>query len=108
MPPTATAMNPVTADASEPAASAPEPARRRDLADDLEILAFAGAEIELRERVASLESDVQSYRELAAAAIAALHDLTLERDRLRRAFRAQQREFRDFRERVMFDAGAVA
>jgi hypothetical protein len=44
-------------------------------------------ELALRERVASLESDVGSYRALVLEAIDALHHITTERDRLRSRLR---------------------
>jgi hypothetical protein len=44
----------------------------------------------LQERIAHLESDVTIYREIATTAIHKLHDVVLERDRLR----AQVREYR--------------
>ena len=45
----------------------------------------------LRERVSSLEEDVEVYREIAQQAIHTAHDVTVDRDRLRR----QNRELRD-------------
>ena len=67
---------------------------------DLVIDTLALSEAELLERVASLEADRDSYRDLAHQAIHALHAVTQElrrtrgqRDRIRDAFRA-------FRERL--------
>lgn len=51
--------------------------------DDALVEALAYGEAELRERVLSLEADVESYRLLAQQAIHALHDVISERDRLR-------------------------
>jgi hypothetical protein len=41
-------------------------------------------ELEVRERVASLEADVIGYRDVALEAIRAAHDVTRDRDRLSR------------------------
>lgn len=60
--------------------------------------ALAGAEAELRERVLSLEADVDAYRELAQQALHALYDLTLERDHLRTHNRRLQEENRELLE----------
>jgi hypothetical protein len=54
---------------------------------DLVIEALADSEASLRERVQSLEQDVEAYRGLAVEAIHALHYVTRERDRLRLAAR---------------------
>jgi hypothetical protein len=43
--------------------------------------------LDVRERVASLESDVESYRALALQAIEELHYVTAEHNRLRRQLR---------------------
>lgn len=51
--------------------------------DDLVIEAFARDDVLLRERIISLEADVRSYRELSQQALTVVHDLSLERDRLR-------------------------
>ena len=55
---------------------------------------LALSEAELRERVAELEADVRAYRELARAAVHALHDLTVERTRLRERLRSAIEELR--------------
>jgi hypothetical protein len=52
--------------------------------DDLVIEELASCEAALVERVASLEADVASYRELAQQGIAALAVVTKERDQARR------------------------
>lgn len=51
---------------------------------DMALEGYAQAEFELRERVASLEADVASYREVAQQGIHALHHVTRDRDRLAR------------------------
>lgn len=45
------------------------------------------SDLELHERIADLEADLRSYRELALAALDALHHLTHERDRLQERLR---------------------
>jgi hypothetical protein len=48
------------------------------------VIEHLGLEIlELRQRVASLEADVVSYRELAQASLTMLYDITRERDQYR-------------------------
>ena len=44
--------------------------------------------------------DAETYREIALLAIARLHDLTVERDRLRKRHYRLQHDYRDLRERV--------
>lgn len=47
-------------------------------AADLALEMLADRELELVERVASLESDIRTYRELAMAGFRALHDVTVQ------------------------------
>jgi hypothetical protein len=58
---------------------------------------FADAEADLRERVASLDADCRAYRMLAQQAVHALHELTVERDRLRDRVRQLCNEIRALR-----------
>jgi hypothetical protein len=73
---------------------------------DLVIEELADAEAELRERIASLEADVDSYRELAIAAFDALHDLTVARDRERVQHQHLKGAYRALCEGLMLQAGA--
>jgi hypothetical protein len=56
--------------------------------------------IEARERILSLEADIRVYREIATAGIHALHELTTERDQLRRTVRELRESVRYAAERV--------
>ena len=58
-------------------------AGRRDEVADLVISALAQSEAELLERVHVISADRDLYREMAQQAIHALHDMTIDRDRLR-------------------------
>ena len=55
---------------------------------DLVIEALAAEGAELRARVANLEGDVITYRQLLQAALAVSADLTKDRDRLRARYHA--------------------
>jgi hypothetical protein len=68
---------------------------------DLVIAELADSEAALLERVASLESDVVAYRSLALAALDALHDLTVQRDRLREQHHRLLDEYRRLRESIL-------
>lgn len=59
----------------------------RDRVSALIIETLAESELELRERIADLEADLRTYRELALAAVDALHHMTRERDRLQERLR---------------------
>lgn len=74
----------------------------RDVA--LELL--ADSECGLRDRCASLEADCDSYRALALAAIAAVADLTSDREGLRMQLRAVRDEYRALREYFLRQAAA--
>jgi hypothetical protein len=50
---------------------------------ELEIETLALSELKLAERIVDLEAEVSRYRELALAALDAVHHLTIERQRLR-------------------------
>ena len=73
---------------------------------DLVIEQLRDDEALLRERVASLEADVAVYRELAAAAVDALRDLTARFERLQNSSRLLRDELSAFRERVLLESGA--
>ena len=73
----------------------------RGTVDALVIDALAGAEIDLRERLHALEADVESYQQLTRAALSALRDVTLQRDRAVDRLHQLHDEFRTFRARVM-------
>lgn len=75
-------------------------------ASDLVIEALARDEVLLRERIASLESDVVAYRGLSQQALTMIHDLTIERDRLRQQNRSLQDENRALREELRKQAVA--
>jgi hypothetical protein len=64
---------------------------------DLVIPELADCEAYLLERVASLEADVVAYRMLAQQAIHALHDVVLNRDRLRASHHRLLDEYRALR-----------
>ena len=69
--------------------------KRRDVADDLEMQQLAGEVLELREHIASLETDIAIYSDLAREAIEALHALTTRNVALRKErndFEAQVRQ----------------
>jgi hypothetical protein len=74
---------------------------------DLTIENQAHEIVMLRERITSLEDDVESYRQMAIAGIVALHDRTVERDRLREQHRRLQDEYRNLRETLMREAVAA-
>jgi hypothetical protein len=74
---------------------------------DAVIEVLAEDEASLRERVASLTADVAVYRELAQAGMSALHDLTVERDRLREQHHRLIDEFRALRAHTMRTAAAA-
>jgi hypothetical protein len=59
--------------------------------DDLALDAACHEILQLHDRIASLESDVTIYREIATAAIHQLHRVTGERDRLRERLRETPR-----------------
>ena len=53
------------------------------------------------DRVASLEDDVQAYRVLCQQSLRALHDVTVERDRLQEQHRRLVDEYRRLREYLL-------
>lgn len=53
---------------------------------DIAIVDLADREVELLERMASLEADARTYRELARQAIQALHDAVMAGERLRKTY----------------------
>jgi hypothetical protein len=61
----------------------PQPERSPDYRD-LAVETLGDECAELREGVASLEADVAAYRAVLVEALAALHQVTRERDQLRR------------------------
>lgn len=73
---------------------------------DLVIRQLSDDEALLLERVASLEADVATYRELANAACDALRDLTVRHKRLQESTERLRDEYRALRERLLFEAGA--
>jgi predicted nucleic acid-binding Zn-ribbon protein len=70
----------------------------------LEIEHLIADEAALRARVTELDADVRAFRELAQTAIAALHDLTVQLDRLRGQHQKVVDEYRALRERIMREA----
>lgn len=79
----------------------------RDCDDrDLVIDMLALSEAELLERATSLEQDVRTYRDLARLAIAGLHDLTAERDRLRHQLRELRDKYQALRVQLLRQAAA--
>lgn len=66
-------------------------------AADVALAHLAADEAELRDRVAELERDIITYRSIALEAIHALHDVTMERDRLRARYHALLAERRALR-----------
>lgn len=74
---------------------------------DLALAQFAADEAELLEHVVALEADVVVYRMLTYAAIAALRDVTVARDRLRASHHRLIDEYRHLRERTMRQAAAA-
>jgi hypothetical protein len=73
---------------------------------DLVIDALAQSEAEQLERLVSLEQDVQAYRELARLALTGLHDLAVERDRLRAQLAQLRDEYRALRVQILRQAAA--
>lgn len=57
---------------------------------DMAMEILADSEAELRERIASLEADVEVYRLIALQAIHALHDVTIQRDAAFRTIRGHR------------------
>jgi hypothetical protein len=72
----------------------------RDYRDDT-IEAFALSEAQLLDRIADLQADIQSYRDVAVAGLHHAHDLQIENDRLGRNLKNLQDEYRAFRAQVM-------
>jgi hypothetical protein len=66
---------------------------------------LALSELEWRDRVDELERERDAYRELSHAAISHCHDLDAELSAVREQHLQLQVEFRNFRERVMREAG---
>ncbi len=77
-------------------------------AKDAALEFFAGRELELRERVASLEADVAVYRELAVAGFDALRDLTVRYRRLQASANRVHDEYRELRQQLLLEAGVAA
>ena len=75
--------------------------------DDIVIEDLSLENLHQRERIESLEADVRAYRELSQQALHALHDLTLERDRLLRQLARLHDEFRFVREHLMRESEAA-
>ena len=80
----------------------------RSTVNDLVIEDLALGEAESIARIADLESERDTYRDLLQSALAVAHDVTSERDRLRRQLSDLRQEYRSFRERVLSDLGAAA
>jgi hypothetical protein len=78
----------------------------RDGAADIVIETLALSEAELLGRVATLEADVQIYRELAVASFDALQGLTLCNRRLRDSGDRLRDENRALRAQILRNAGA--
>ena len=74
---------------------------------DLVIHTLADSEAALIERVRDLAAERDTYRELAQVAMHAIHDLTRERDRLRRQHHHLLGEYRAHRVRTMPQAEAA-
>lgn len=66
---------------------------------DTVIQHLAADEALLRERVAELEGDVVTYRNLLQESLHVLHDVTLDRDRLRERYHHALDELRTLRPR---------
>jgi hypothetical protein len=84
-----------------------EDGARLQLAANLVIDGLAQGEAELRERVAHLEADRDSYRSLAVAALAALATVTTERDRLREYLRREREQHRAIRAQLLQEGAAA-
>jgi hypothetical protein len=61
---------------------------------DLCLQELADSEVELYERIASLEADLRAYRELAFLAISTLHDVAAEREGVRAQLSCLRDEYR--------------
>jgi hypothetical protein len=73
---------------------------------DLVITQLTDDEVLLKERIASLESDLGVYRELTCAAFDALRDLTVRYKRLQESSNQLRDEYAAFRERILLQDGA--
>jgi hypothetical protein len=73
---------------------------------DLAVELLADSEAALQERVANLEQDIAVYRELVQQALTVVHDVTIERDRLREQHHRLLDEYRHLRIQTMRQAAA--
>ncbi len=74
---------------------------------DLVIEALADSEAALIEHVVALESERDSFRDLAHAAAGQLHDLTLQQRRLRAAHHRLLDEYRCLRAKLLSETQAA-
>lgn len=74
---------------------------------DIVIADLAAETVTLRERISSLEADVDAYRTVSQQTIHALHELMRERDRLREQYHRLLDEYRHVREKILRQAVAA-
>jgi hypothetical protein len=85
--------------------SVPQGSTPRPSVADRALEQLAYEETLLRERILSLEGDVDTYRAIAVTGIHVAHDLTRQRDAARAQLAALREEYRAFRARMLADGG---